>query len=142
MIDSMLFLALAQDASQAIRCEHLNLATVLPPLADYFEGPAEERQLTVVYPTEGTLWADGDLLRRALANLLANAIRFTQSGSTIRVTVQTQREGVTLSVENHGDTIAAAQQARIFDRFYRVDASRHNSATGSGLGLSTVRSIM
>ncbi|AHF77362.1 Putative sensor protein [Sodalis praecaptivus] len=142
MIDSMLFLAQAQDASQAIHCEQVNLATVLPPLADYFEGPAEERQLTMVYPTEGTLWADGDLLRRALANLLANAIRFAQSGSTIRVSVQTQREGVTLSVENHGDTIAAAQQARIFDRFYRVDASRHDSATGSGLGLSIVRSIM
>ncbi|MGL9773455.1 MAG: histidine kinase dimerization/phospho-acceptor domain-containing protein [Sodalis sp. (in: enterobacteria)] len=54
MIDSMLFLAQAQaqNASQALRCEHLNLAMVLPPLAEYFEGPAEERRLTLDYPLE------------------------------------------------------------------------------------------
>ncbi|KGT86663.1 histidine kinase [Erwinia typographi] len=142
MIDNMLFLARAEDASQAIHRENLALAVVLQPLADYFEGPAEERQLSLRFPHEGSVYADAELLRRALANLMANAIRYADAGSRIVITSRADPGGVTLAVENEGPTIEQAQQARLFDRFYRADASRHDSATGSGLGLSIVRGIM
>ncbi|MFZ4832397.1 heavy metal sensor histidine kinase [Rouxiella sp. Mn2063] len=142
MIDNMLFLARAEDASQAIHRDTLQLAQVLQPLADYFEGPAEERQLTLQLPQQGSVWADADLLRRAMANLLANAIRYADSGSTVVISADSQDDEMILSVENQGVPIDAQQQARIFDRFYRADTSRQNSSSGSGLGLSIVRSIM
>jgi two-component system heavy metal sensor histidine kinase CusS len=82
------------------------------------------------------------LLRRALANLLANAVRHADPHSVIALTSVHDQEGVTLTVENRGEPIPAEQLERIFDRFYRIDASRRDSAEASGLGLSIVRSIM
>ncbi|MGB9097448.1 heavy metal sensor histidine kinase [Erwinia sp.] len=142
MIDNMLFLARAEDASQAIHRDEQPLSEVLQPLADYFEGPAEERDLTLLFPQQGAVYADADLLRRAVANLVANALRYADAGSIIAITSHAVPGGVTVAVVNQGSTLAEAQQARLFDRFYRADVSRHNSSTGSGLGLSIVRGIM
>ncbi|WP_240632886.1 MULTISPECIES: ATP-binding protein [Pantoea] len=84
----------------------------------------------------GELLADPQLLQRALANLIANALRYGDQNSTIRVFNQDH----SLTVENHGPALSEEQQARIFDRFWRADSSRHQGS--SGLGLSIVRSIM
>lgn len=142
MIDNMLFLAKAEDASQAIALQPLDLESLGTRLADYFEGLAEERQMALRVELQGEVQADLDLLLRALANLLANALRYGDSGSVIRLFSETGANGVTISVENHGPTIPSERQARLFDRFWRADSSRHLSSSGSGLGLSIVRSIM
>jgi two-component system heavy metal sensor histidine kinase CusS len=142
MIDKMLFLARAENASLAINKMPLLLDEVLPPLADYFEGPAEERQITLRFSVAGTVLADADLLQRAVANLLANAIRYADSHSEIHIETQHQHDGVLLSVTNRGEAIPVAQQERLFDRFWRADSARHASKNSSGLGLSIVRSIM
>lgn len=88
------------------------------------------------------VWADATLLRRALANLLANAVRHADAGSTITLSANADAAGVRLTVESHGATIAPEHLARLFDRFYRADAARHDSAGSSGLGLSIVRTVM
>jgi len=141
MIDNMLFLAKAEDASQAIHRQHLPLQQEFARLADYFEGLAEERQLQLHFQAQGSLWADADLLRRALANLLANAIRYADAGSQIDIIAEAVAGGVRIQVKNQGPDIPPEQQQRLFDRFWRADASRQ-AANGNGLGLSIVRSIM
>lgn len=142
MTDNMLFLARAEHADTAIERSMLDVGDELRRVADYFEGLAEERGLRIVVQGEGTVWADSMLLRRALGNLLANAVRHADHGSAILLRSVRDDDGVTLSVENRGPTIAAQHLARIFDRFYRADASRGGSSEASGLGLSIVRSIM
>jgi two-component system heavy metal sensor histidine kinase CusS len=142
MTDSMLFLARAEHADHAIERKTLDLHEELERVCEYFEGPAEDRHVRVVCEGEGTAWADPNLLRRALANLLANAVRYANEGSEIKLKAAQTNEGTTFTVENQGPTIAPAHLERIFDRFYRADASRTGSAESSGLGLSIVRSIM
>lgn len=142
MIDKMLFLARAENASQAINKVPLALEHVLDPLADYFEGPAEERHITLRFSAAGTIMADADLLQRAIANLLANAIRYADSHSEVQIDARHQPDGVLLTVTNLGDPIPTEQQERLFDRFWRADSARHASQSSSGLGLSIVRSIM
>ncbi|WP_413731431.1 heavy metal sensor histidine kinase [Sodalis sp. RH20] len=143
MIDNMLFLARAGDAGHAIQRVVLSLADEFGRLSEYFEGPAGERGLTLVCARDGaTAWADPELLRRALANLLANAIRYADAGTAIVLRAVQQPEGTTISVENTGPDIAPQHLERLFDRFYRADASRTGDASASGLGLSIVRSIM
>ncbi len=142
MIDNMLFLARAGDAGQAIQRTLLPVSAEFQRLADYFEGPAEERSLTLAIEHGGDVWADPDLLRRALANVLANAIRYADPGTVIRLQAERQPAGTMISVENTGPDIAPEHLERLFDRFYRADAARAAAAHASGLGLSIVRSIM
>ena len=145
MTDNMLFLARAEHADHAIELGELVIGDELRRIAEYFEGLAEERGIAVRYcdAPRGTLWADPMLLRRALANLLANAVRHAEPGSDIVLRAQPDADGgILLAVENRGVTIPPHQLARLFDRFYRTDAARLGSSESSGLGLSIVRSIM
>lgn len=142
MTDSMLFLARAEHADHAIERQVLAVGGELERMLDYFEGPADERGLRLATQGGGQIYADGALLRRALANLLANAVRYADAGSEIVVTARQDASGMTLTVQNSGPTIAAHHLARLFDRFYRADTSRREAGASSGLGLAIVRSIM
>jgi len=142
MSDNMLFLARAEHAHLAIEPAWLDIAAEFARMADYFEGPAEESQLRIVCRGDGKLWADPLLLRRALANLLANAVQYADPDSAIELTAHTGGDVVCLKVDNVGPAIDPLHMERLFDRFYRADAARRGSAQSSGLGLSIVRSIM
>jgi signal transduction histidine kinase len=85
--------------------------------------------------------ADGDLVDRALRNLIDNALRYAPSGAT--VTVEARRDGgvVRLAVSNTGEGIAPEDVPRIFERFYRGEKSRSRETGGAGIGLSIVQEI-
>ncbi|VVE20290.1 two-component sensor histidine kinase [Pandoraea capi] len=142
MIDNMLFLARAEHADHAIDRRSLDVDDEFERIADYFEGLADERGLRIEREGDGEVLADAQLLRRAMANLLANAVRHANEGSAIRLIAEQRSDETLLHVENLGATIEAAHRDRLFDRFYRADASRQRSSESSGLGLSIVRSIM
>ncbi|CAB3796981.1 heavy metal sensor histidine kinase [Pararobbsia alpina] len=142
MIDNMLFLARAEHADHAIEPQALRVADEFGRMAEYFEGLADERNIRLEWRGDGSVWADPLLLRRALANLLANAVRYADPGTAISTVAEQGPDGTTLYVENRGPTIEPQHLERLFDRFYRADASRHRSSESSGLGLSIVRSIM
>lgn len=142
MTDNMLFLARAEHVDNAIAREVLDVAGELQRMADYFEGPAEERGVRLALRGGGQVWADPMLLRRALANLVANAVRYADPGSEIVLAAVQEDGGTAVSVENSGPAIEARHLERLFDRFYRADPARADSSASSGLGLSIVRSIM
>ncbi|MGA8119820.1 heavy metal sensor histidine kinase [Rouxiella badensis] len=142
MTDNMLFLARAEHADHAIERAQLTLADEFERVGEYFEGPADERHVRLKLRSDGSVWADANLLRRALANLLANAIRYADPGSEILLLAEQMPKGTCISVTNLGPTIESQHLARLFDRFYRADVSRNTRSQSSGLGLSIVRSIM
>jgi two-component system sensor histidine kinase SenX3 len=80
-------------------------------------------------------------LLSALANLLDNAVKYSEPGSTVEVAVQSARESVAIIVRDHGIGIPTRDLERIFERFYRVDRARSRDTGGTGLGLSIVRHI-
>ncbi len=88
------------------------------------------------------IWAEGPYLRRAVDNLLANAIKFTPAGGSIDVTLCARDDCVVLEVADTGIGIAAEHHERIFDRFYQVDGSIGRQYGGSGLGLALVKEII
>ncbi|GAB2871029.1 sensor histidine kinase [Paraburkholderia jirisanensis] len=142
MIDNMLFLARAEHADHAIERKLLPVADEFERMAEYFEDLADDRGVRIEWRGDGDVYADALLLRRALANLLANAVRYAEPGTAISMVAQQGAQSTTVYVENRGPTIAPQHLERLFDRFYRVDESRQRSAESSGLGLSIVRSIM
>ena len=142
MMDSMLFLARSENADIAVERQTLDARTELERVADYFEGLAEERELRIAVMAEGGVFADAVLLRRALANLIANAVRYAEEGSTIRLKAEHGDDGTRIVVENQGQDIRPEDLDRVFDRFSRADSARSGSATSCGLGLAIVRTIM
>ena len=82
------------------------------------------------------------LYQRALSNLLSNALRHAPRGTVVSIECAQRAGGTTVSVSDAGPGIESRHTERIFERFYRVDPSRHNSAAGTGLGLAIVKSIM
>ncbi|MNY13670.1 Sensor kinase CusS [compost metagenome] len=112
-------------------------------MAEYFEAVAADRDVTVAVSGAATVTADRTLLRRAIINLLDNALRHAPAGSTVRVAVGRGRPGFTdIRVANAGPAIAPESLPHLFGRFYRADPSRRNSATSTGLGLAIVDTIM
>jgi len=82
------------------------------------------------------------MLRRALNNLISNAVRYTPAGGEVTVHVAELSNEIHLTVENTGPTIPPEHLPRLFDRFYRADAARQHLGEGAGLGLAITRSIV
>lgn len=140
MVASMLFLARADNAEQHVHLERVALAGEFQKLIEFYEIVAEEQGVTLEARAEGQLMADPLLLRRALSNLLANALRYTPRGGTIRLLGTVTPDAVIIAVSDTGSGIDARHLPHLFDRFYRADAAR-SSTDSTGLGLAVVRSI-
>ncbi|AYR22323.1 heavy metal sensor histidine kinase [Herbaspirillum rubrisubalbicans] len=142
MMESMLFLARADNAHVVLQLQELDVAEELSRIAEYFEGIAEEAQVRIAVSGAGHLRADTMLLRRAVGNLVANAIRYTPADGVITLQASLTEGATIIEVANPGPGIPPDQVERIFDRFYRADPSRSSAGGSSGLGLAIVRTIM
>jgi len=102
---------------------------------------AEEKQQTIdVGKAPGLVWVgDRMVLRQALLNLIDNAIKYTPPGGRIGIRVADEGAHAVLEVSDTGPGIPEGLEARVFDRFYRIDESRSRENGGTGLGLSIAR---
>ncbi len=144
MIGDMLFLAKADHGLVAPFKESVDLASEVQDLFFFFDVVAEAKSVRLVLVGNGTVLGDRMLLRRAISNILSNAIRHSAESAEVRVTIETVEGGseLRLAIDNTGEPIAEEHLHRLFDRFYRVDASRQGSSENVGLGLAIVKSIV
>lgn len=141
MIADMLFLAKADNQQIIPHRESVDLPAEVRSLFEFYEALVEEKGVALSCSGSGTVFGDRLMLRRAVNNLLSNAVRHAPSGGRIAVRIDDAGDAVMLVVENTGDTIAPEHLPRLFDRFYRVDAARRHFGEGTGLGLPITRSI-
>ncbi len=142
MISDMLYLAQADNGLLVPNREPIDVDTEVRALFEFFDALAEEKGLKLNVSGSGTLSGDRLMLRRALANLLSNAVRHTPEGGKIDVEIASGHERTIIKVANTGEAISPEHLDRIFDRFYRADPSRHRTGEGAGLGLAITRSIV
>ncbi|MFM0732009.1 heavy metal sensor histidine kinase [Paraburkholderia sediminicola] len=140
--ENILFLAHADHAALSIDREPVDLHGELIRIADYFEGPADERGMRFTVEAHGVVSANPMLCRRAINNLVVNAVRYGAGNTVVRLSGTQDEEGATVVVENDGTPIPGEQLDRLFDRFYRGDAARSEFTESSGLGLAIVKAIM
>lgn len=143
MIGDMLFLAQADNGLLKPSLADVDLVAEVRALFDYFEAWAEERGVALVLKgAPANVPGDRLMLRRALSNLLSNAIRHTPSDQAVQVRLEACTDGTRAVVDNPGKEIPPQHLPRLFDRFYRVDSSRHRQGDGAGLGLAIVKAII
>jgi two-component system heavy metal sensor histidine kinase CusS len=142
LVNDMLYLAKADHGLLTPKREALELAEEVDLLLEYFALLAEDARVTLTREGNARLEGDRSMLRRALSNLLDNALRFTPVEGEVRVRIVEQAKGLSLTVENSGDGIDGALLPRLFDRFYRADPARQEgSSEHAGLGLAITQSI-
>ena len=139
MIDNLLFIARAQTTG-SFRLSYFDGRAALEDIREFYEAVTQEKGVEIECRGEGSIHAEPVLFRRALINLITNALRFTPSGGKITVSLRRGIGGSEVVVGDTGCGIPAQHLPKIFDRFFRGNASR--SAEGTGLGLSIVKSIM
>jgi two-component system heavy metal sensor histidine kinase CusS len=144
MVGDMLYLAKADNGLLKPSDEAVDLAKEIAELFEYFEAWAEDRGVRLTITGTATpVSGDRLMLRRAISNLVSNAVRHTAHGRTVTVKLMEQGNDTLIAVENPGEAIPAEHLPRLFDRFYRADPARHrqHDGDGAGLGLSIVKSI-
>jgi len=142
LVNDMLFLSQADRGATARRGPTASLAALAAQVVEFHEALIEEAGLTVRIEGDAQAAVDEPLVKRALANLLGNAIRFAQRGSCVAVCIAPDAaEQVRVEVRNAGEPIAPQHLERLFDRFFRVDVARPDSQSHHGLGLAIVAAI-
>ncbi|WNZ83344.1 heavy metal sensor histidine kinase [Pseudomonas sp. P108] len=141
IINDMLFLASADQGNKATKLTSTSLADEVATTLEYLDFILEDAQVQVRVSGDALVQIEVAHLRRALINLLSNAVQHTGPGQVIEVRIQVEEHQVSIGVANPGSPIASEHLPRLFERFYRVDASRSNSGNNHGLGLAIVKAI-
>lgn len=145
MIDSLLFLARAENPATQINREDLDVGMELERLREYYDATAAEAKVELRVVCSGKVVArlDKILLQRAMGNLVENAISHTPPQGVICLTSSLIDGDLSIEVADTGHGIEPQHLPHLFDRFYRADRARRSSKTGSvGLGLAIVKSIV
>jgi two-component system OmpR family sensor kinase len=131
------------DQAQPLGRSPVDLAAVAREAGDAFAVIAPDRPLTVDAAPGAFVLGDEVRLRQVVDNLVGNALTHTPPGTPVSVSVRATCDGaaVRLEVADRGPGIPVAEQARVFERFHRLDASRSRATGGAGLGLSIVAAI-
>ncbi len=143
MVGDMLFLAQADNQLLKPELVDIDLQSELRNLFDYFSAWAEEREVLLENTGEQVhVLGDRLMIRRALSNLLSNAVQHTPEGQSVTTTLQVNSGNVRIRIQNPGPPIPEEHLNHIFERLYRLDASRQRSSEGAGLGLAITKSII
>ncbi len=143
VMDSLLFLAHAENPRMEITKEAINLKRELQGAIDFYEPIATDNGIECLLDVDSSLElvAERTLFQRAVGNILSNALKKTAGPGFIGVTARQNDGEIEIEISDTGEGIAAEHLPHVFDRFYRVDASRSADSGGSGLGLAIVKSI-
>ncbi|ACL72295.1 heavy metal sensor signal transduction histidine kinase [Thioalkalivibrio sulfidiphilus HL-EbGr7] len=142
MIGDMLFLAKADEGRLPRVAEPVELAEEAQALLEFYEALAEERGVGLCVVGQARVRGDRLMLRRAVSNLLSNALRHTAPGGVVEIHIEETDQEARLAVCNPGPAIPAERIPRLFERFHRIDDERAGQGEGAGLGLAITRSIV
>jgi len=147
-IDDLMMLSLIEDGAD-LSAESADVASLVAGAIERISEAAAQSGVEVIAADldagaepAGVVRGSTVQLESAVFNLLDNAVKYSEPGGTVRVSVACSGDQVEVSVQDHGIGIPEAEQDRVFERFYRVDGTRSRDTGGTGLGLSMVRHVV
>jgi len=145
MINELLDLSRMEQTSTRIRQDEIELGPLVEVALSRLRTFADRQEVRLIDslpPVLAPVRGDEERLERLLVNLLHNAIKYSTAGGSVVVMAEERTDGVVVSVGDEGVGIAVADQARVFERFYKVDRARQRGLGGTGLGLAIARHIV
>lgn len=145
LVEDLRTLSLADAGELKLVYQAVQPRELLEQVQKSFEPLAHDQEITLKVETDEqlpTVQIDRERMVQVLANLVANALRYTPGGGSVTLRAKKQPGGVQIAVADTGAGIPADQLPNVFERFYRVEASRHENHGESGLGLAIAKSIV
>lgn len=142
LTESLLFLARAENTEMGVERREVDAGELLQSVADLFAAAADEAGVALECRGQALIFADPRLVRRAVSNLVDNALQHTDEGGHIELVARDAGEGSELVVRDDGVGIAPEHLPHLRQRLYRAEWSRSDARGSSGLGLAIVASIM
>lgn len=141
IVNDMLFLTRADQGERASRLVSASIADEVQKAVEFLDFIMDEANVKVRVQGDATAHIEIALFRRAVTNLLHNAIQHSKAKTEIIVDITKEQSNIRIAVSNPGEEIPKEHLPRLFDRFYRIDSARSNSTASHGLGLSIVKAI-
>ena len=140
LINDMLKLS---DLENKINLERvpINVAEIAMEVMSSLKIIADEHSTTISVKGEGIINAEAEHIYELIKNLTENAVKYNNIGGTVNIIITDRKDKLTIEVSDNGIGIDSKHQARIFERFYRVEKSRSRGTGGTGLGLAIVKHI-
>jgi heavy metal sensor kinase len=144
MIETLLMLARADAGQLPMKKQSVDLHQLMQECWQAVAGRAADRSISVKNNAQGdcTVQIDSDKMRMVISNLLDNAVSHANTGGSIRWSLARENDGVKIEIINTGSAVAAADAAKLFDRFYRGDQARTDTGVHCGLGLSLCKRLL
>ena len=143
IVSDMLFLATTEHGLTLPTQEHIRLEGEVRALFDFYDALAQDKHIALSLAGDSEIEGDRLMVRRAISNLLSNALRHTPENGSIAVVIDRAHDSTIIHVGNTGATVSPELLPRLFDRFFRADGARVNpTSVSAGLGLSITRAIM
>lgn len=131
------------ESSIKLKKDNVNISDIICFVIFQFSNLAKSKNIKIEYEKKNiNLYCDKDKITQALVNILSNAIRYSNEGSTIFIEEKLKDNKVIISIEDQGIGISEEDLKYVFERFYRADKSRTRSTGGTGIGLTIVKSIV
>ena len=143
LVKEIVDLSRLQVADTLHEPELVHIPDVVAEAVDRVRVAAEAREISLetVADERASVFGDAELLATAIANLVSNAVNYSEAGTRVAVAARRVGDTVEITVSDQGQGIPASEQSRIFERFYRVDAARSRATGGTGLGLAIVKHV-
>jgi two-component system sensor histidine kinase SenX3 len=143
LVKEIVDLSRLQVADTLHEPELVHIPDVVAEAVDRVRVAAEARDISLetVADERASVFGDAELLATAVANLVSNAVNYSEAGTRVAVAARRVGDTVEITVSDQGQGIPASEQSRIFERFYRVDAARSRATGGTGLGLAIVKHV-
>jgi heavy metal sensor kinase len=143
VVDSLLAISRLDAGEAVMEKARLNLGQLAASTTEQMRLLAEEKSIRLTSTVAKEVYVQGDRshLQRAVVNLIANAIKYTEEGGKVELRVMTTPSTATLVVCDNGAGISEYALPHVFERFYRADKARSRESGGAGLGLAIVKAV-
>jgi two-component system phosphate regulon sensor histidine kinase PhoR len=145
LVQDLLTLSHIETGQIKMHFETIDLYKLTEEVFEQFEGKADKKDVSLRIESDSQkvfVYADWQRISQVMTNLISNAIKHSYDDSEVVVSFEMSKKNVVTSVRDFGEGIPTDHQARIFERFYRVDKSRSREKGGTGLGLAIVKHIL
>jgi len=142
--NDLLALVKVDQREQGLNIRSLELSQLVEDILKRLAPLAEQKKIGLYYEVERPVQFDADEIKLSLAisNIVENGIKYTPKGGTVRVSVDSDHQNASVTIQDSGIGIPEEEQDKIFARFYRVDKARDRETGGTGLGLAISRAAV